>query len=85
MTFTMREEMFLTIAICSAKSIRYVWRKLHWCSMILPLRLFAVMLARDAPAYGKLYFKVELIQVQLCRFMLKHCVSGSFPQRPKDQ
>ena len=60
-------------------------RKHHWCSMILALRLFAVMLARGAPAYVKLYFKVELIQVQLCRFMLKHCVSGSFPQRPKDQ
>lgn len=56
--------------------------------MILTLRLFAVMLEKGAPAYGKLYFKVELIQVQLRHFMLKLCVSqflsGNFPQNPKD-
>lgn len=55
--------------------------------MILTLRLFAVMLERGAPAYGKLYFKVELIQVQLRHFMLKLCVSqflsGNFSSESK--
>lgn len=94
MTLTVREEMFLATAICSAKGIRYVWRKLPAAKETSQVfsdfntgYLRSCLEEVHLPVEN--YCKVELIQVQLCRFMLKHCVrqflSGSFPQSPKDQ